>query len=258
MKRKNWFILVMAWSLLAVLSGCERTAPSQSDVFDASGSQSAVVSSSLPSSSETAGSEASESQAVSDVAVEIAHQFENGSSTLALPKLTGDDSGDVWKINREIEELYQSRYWSFEHSAEEMGWCEVSYDVSDTSRYLSVVVLHQSYPIYGTDGGVCGWVYDKQTRREVSLQQALEMAGTSIARIEQQLDELLADENAQLAEGLPDVANGGLMDAAFRIREDGQPEFYLSFRLDNPAADPWNTFYFWSDGVLTKGFETAQ
>ncbi|MFQ8759494.1 MAG: hypothetical protein ACLSAF_08685 [Intestinimonas sp.] len=118
-----------------------------------------------------------------------------------------------------------------------------------TDRYLNLALVENVYPTYGSDGTLFSWVYDKKDRREVTREQALELAGTTEADLREAVAVLLADGELSLPLD-PDTFEI----RGFRIDADREVTFYLggANRDGAEGMDAWYGLYVWSGGTAAR------
>lgn len=127
---------------------------------------------------------------------------------------------------------------------------------TETERYINLLFYHKCFFTDLNTGHVTSLVYDKEEGRQVTLEDALALAGLT----EQGLyDALSAQYDPQFAQEVPEarivIQNHAL--EAFRMDGDGKPIFYLTARADD-ADDAVQDYvsggdylYIWSDGRFT-------
>lgn len=124
---------------------------------------------------------------------------------------------------------------------------------SETGRYLSLVLFRSEYTTDLVSGHVASFVYDKREGRQVTLEDALALAGQTeeelFAQLSEQFDGALPEDPDIYAYIQDPVLEG------FRMDGDGQPVFYLTARLDDDPARDWlsgsQNLYLWADGSFT-------
>lgn len=107
--------------------------------------------------------------------------YDDRGSILEIPQITGDRSEAAQAINAALlarKAVYQTYV---DDPYRDESWCEVTAWPTTTDRYLNLALVENVYPTYGSDGTLFSWVYDKKARREVTREQALELAGTTEA-----------------------------------------------------------------------------
>ena len=128
---------------------------------------------------------------------------------------------------------------------------------TETERYLNLVFYREWLASSGNDGQITARVYDKEHQRLMDEEEALVLAGL-------ELDDLLAGLEAHCQSWLDGsdypadhhpVAYGSALEG-FRVRADGQPEFYLSVHAGDDPSGPsrygvWKHLYVFADGVYT-------
>ena len=138
---------------------------------------------------------------------------------------------------------------------------------TQTDRYLSLVFFRDAYSTDLNSGRVLTLVYDRQEGRQLTLEDALSIAGQTeeelyqalavqyapeLERQSQELTQNQAPENppVDLAIQFPTLEG-------FRMGADGQPIFYLTARVDdredwvNDAVSGSDNLYVWSGGVFS-------
>ena len=125
-----------------------------------------------------------------------------------------------------------------------------------TDRYINLLFFRESEVTDLNTGHVLSLVYDKEEKRQMSVEDALTVAGLT----EQELyDALSAQCDSMLEQVFPD-AHIIIRDQAlegFRMDGNGDPVFYLTARLDDAddlAQDHVSggeNVYIWSHGVFT-------
>jgi len=124
---------------------------------------------------------------------------------------------------------------------------------TETDRYLNLVFHYDYLGSSGNDGGIVTQVYDKQENRLVTAPEALELAGLSEAELLAQLESDYNRQRMSEQPPVPMVAQDTSL-VGFRIRDDGQPEFYLTAFCADPTGgfDGWQHLFVWSQGEFTQ------
>ena len=167
-------------------------------------------------------------------------------SKIELIQLVADENNEAAnKINAEINELYQEYLYDYGYSDE--VWCEFFAWPTVTDRYINAVITYVSYPTYGTYGSVVSWVYDKQTGKQYTLEEALSDAGMTKAGLLAEFNEAVYSSMGGKAVRIDSLA--------FRMLPDGKLQFLAGVELEySSEADTWVNFMTWSEeGVANHG-----
>lgn len=179
--------------------------------------------------------------------------YNDRGSILEIPQIAGDDSPDAQAINAALLER-KAVYQVYMDDPYQSGtWCEVAAYPVTTERYLNLALLENVYPNYGTDGDLYAWVYDRQERRSFTVEEALDLAGTT----EDALREAVAEALAAGELPLP-LDEDSFSIRGFRIGEGDDVTFYLQgANVDGAEGmDPWLGLYTWNQGNLNRFQET--
>lgn len=179
--------------------------------------------------------------------------YNDRGSILEIPQIAGDDSPDAQAINAALLER-KAVYQVYMDDPYQSGtWCEVAAYPVTTERYLNLALLENVYPNYGTDGDLYAWVYDRQERRSVTVEEALDLAGTTEDTLREAVAEALAAGELPLPLDQDSFSIRG-----FRIGEDDDVTFYLQgANVDGAEGmDPWLGLYTWNQGNLNRFQET--
>ena len=179
--------------------------------------------------------------------------YDDRGSILEIPQIAGDDSPDAQAINAALLER-KAVYQVYMDAPYQSGtWCEVTAFPVTTERYLNLALLENVYPNYGTDGDLYAWVYDRQERRSVTVEEALDLAGIT----EDALREAVAEALAAGELPLP-LDEDSFSIRGFRIEEGDDVTFYLQgANVDGAEGmDPWLGLYTWNQGNLNRFQET--
>ena len=123
---------------------------------------------------------------------------------------------------------------------------------TETERYLNLLFLREEFSTDLNTAHLTSLVYDKEEGQQVTLTDALALAGASE-------EELFSQLSAQFDGYInPDlyayIQNPAL--EGFRMGADGQPIFYLTARMDDDPENDWlsgsDNVYIWSDGTFTR------
>ena len=127
---------------------------------------------------------------------------------------------------------------------------------SETQRYWNLLFFREEFHTDLNTGHVTSLVYDKETGQQVTLEEALELAGQT----EDGLCQALADQyDPTLGQDIPgaDLCIQNQAVEGFRMGTDGTPIFYLTARVDD-RDDTVSDFvsgsgnlYIWSGGTFT-------
>lgn len=127
---------------------------------------------------------------------------------------------------------------------------------TETQRYWNLVFFREEFHTDLNTGHVTSLVYDKETGQQVTLEEALELAGQTA----DDLCQALADQyDPTLGQDIPgaDLCIQNQTVEGFRMGADGQPIFYLTARVDDrddTASDfvsGSDNLYIWSNGTFT-------
>lgn len=179
--------------------------------------------------------------------------YDDRGSILEIPQIAGDDSPDAQAINAALLERKAAYQVYMDDPYQSGTWCEVAAFPVTTERYLNLALLENVYPNYGTDGDLYAWVYDRQERRSVTVEEALDLAGTT----EDALREAVAENLASGELPLP-LDEDSFSIRGFRIGEEDDVTFYLQgANVDGAEGmDPWLGLYTWNQGNLNRFQET--
>lgn len=127
---------------------------------------------------------------------------------------------------------------------------------TETQRYWNLVFFREEFHTDLNTGHVTSLVYDKETGQQVTLEEALELAGQTA----DDLYQALADQyDPTLGQDIPgaDLCIQNQTVEGFRMGADDQPIFYLTARVDDrddTASDfvsGSDNLYIWSGGTFT-------
>ncbi|WP_151075398.1 hypothetical protein [Flintibacter sp. KGMB00164] len=127
---------------------------------------------------------------------------------------------------------------------------------TETQRYWNLVFFREEFHTDLNTGHVTSLVYNKETGQQVTLEEALELAGQTV----DDLCQALADQyDPTLGQDIPgaDLCIQNQTVEGFRMGADGQPIFYLTARVDDrddTASDfvsGSDNLYIWSNGTFT-------
>ncbi len=127
---------------------------------------------------------------------------------------------------------------------------------TQTQRYWSLVLFREVFHTDLNSGHVTSFVLDRETGQQVTLEEALTLAGQT----EDSLCQALADQyDPTLNQDLPgaDLCIQNQVVEGFRMGEDDQPIFYLTARVDDrdDAVSDFvsgaDNLYIWSGGAFT-------
>ena len=192
------------------------------------------------------------SEATAYIVMDTQYYNDRG-SVLEIPQIAGDDSPDAQAINAALLERKAAYQVYMDDPYQSGTWCEVAAFPVTTERYLNLALLENVYPSYGTDGDLYAWVYDRQEGRSVTVEEALDLAGTT----EDTLREVVAEHLASGELSLPlDEASFSIR--GFCIRAEDDVTFYLQgANVDGAQGmDPWLGLYTWNQGSLHRYQET--
>ena len=171
-------------------------------------------------------------------------------NVLEIPLIQGDDSQEAQAINQEVLALKTQFQRGLEDVYGHVYSELMAYPVT-TDRYLNLILYDPVVNSSGNDGEVYGWVYDRQAHRQVTQEDALTLAGTSLEELRASVEDLLAAEDP--ARELEEFQISG-----FRIDPEGEVLFYLQADVADlyvPGQwdlDGWRRLYLWSAGTLTR------
>ena len=200
-------------------------------------------------------------QASSPLLVMDTQYYDENLNYIEIPLLTMPDGGSdagLAAINEalaQLKEFYQPVLANDSAGAGRENQCLLY--PTETDRYLNLLFFRTTFHTDLNTGHITSLVYDKEDRVQVTLDQALAMAGQTEAELLQALGE---QYDPILAEELPDVhaciQNEAL--EGFRMGQDGQPVFYLTARVDDAedsaqdALSGADHIYIRSNGSFTR------
>lgn len=173
---------------------------------------------------------------------------------LSVPADWTEDTAAIDSINAVMEQLKREHWETVTSPLSTIGTACRLYP-TETDRYVNLVLYYDYWGSSGNDGGVVTQVYDKRENRLVTIAEALELAGLTeaelLSRLEHEYDLQLQARQGPVPLSAQDAALIG-----FRIRNDGQPEFYLTVISDDPPGEPevmdgWQHLFLWSQGSFT-------
>lgn len=175
---------------------------------------------------------------------------------IEIPVLTGSSEG-VTAINEALTQLKADYQPVLDGSDQTPGENQCLLYPSETERYLSLVFFRTEYRTNLNTGHVTTLVCDKKTGQQVTLAQALELAGQTeeglCQALAQQFDPIVQKDNPDADVCIQNQALEG-----FRMGSDGQPVFYLTARTDDrddsvqDMVSGCEDLYIWQGGSFTR------
>lgn len=175
---------------------------------------------------------------------------------IEIPVLTGSGEG-VTAINEALTQLKADYQSVLDGSDQTSGETQCLLYPTETERYLSLVFFRTKYRTDLVTGHVTSLVYDKKTGQQVTLAQALELAGQTeeglCQALAQQFDPIVQKDNPDADVCIQNQALEG-----FRMGSDGQPVFYLTARTDDRDDSVQDTvsgcedLYIWQGGSFIR------
>ena len=167
---------------------------------------------------------------------------------LAVPSGQEETEG-IRAINQELTAISQ-RYQPMLSSVDRQTAVHCLCYPSETDRYLNLVLYQQESNGAELTSSISSWVYDKQERRQVTLDEALALANTSQEELVNGLLSALALGQVGSIEtgqsfAVPGIPYQGPQVRAFRVCPDGQVEFYL-YAVSKYQED---TPFLWREGT---------
>lgn len=167
--------------------------------------------------------------------------------TLVMPDGAEPDEG-VNAINRALA--------AFKEQFPSSGFSQCILYPTQTDRYINLLFFQTRLYTDLNTGHVFSLVYDKEEKRQVTMEDALTLAEIT----EQELYSALSTQyDPQFAQQIPDahiiIQNQAL--EGFRMDRDGNPIFYLTARSDDADdtvqdyVSGGDNLYIWSDGQFT-------
>ncbi len=185
--------------------------------------------------------------------VTLAVNIEQGDSVLEVPQLHDTGSADAEAINDAMTTIAEE----YQPIAEGEGdvRCQVyTYPCSGESS-VTMVLLANTYPSYGTDGALYTFCYDFTQRREISIEEALASSGWTEDMISLSLTDYIYDHLTEF--GYPEDASAftsGMDLVGFRQRGDGGYDFFLQYHKEEDIySGAWDYLLTFTDGVIIKG-----
>lgn len=246
MKKSHCLFLVLL--ILFSLCSCgPKTAVNRSSSESAKDSSEKAESSSQSSENSSESSSASqalaESQAkpLENAYIEVPLRFYEGDNVLEFPQIKGAENDAVSAINKELFDWFNQLKDTYSKS--DYGWCEAIAYPTETERYLNIVLTFCEFPTYATYGEIFSWVYDKQTGRQITLEEALKTAQISRKALEASFEKWVPSLE-------PEKSFDGIDSLAFRMLPDGSPQILAGVNTFVEGAGNWVCFYTWKDGYV--------
>ena len=192
------------------------------------------------------------SEATAYIVMDTQYYNDRG-SVLEIPQIAGDDSPDAQAINAALLERKAAYQIYMDDPYQGGTWCEVAAFPVTTERYLNLILLENVYPSYGNDGDLHAWVYDRQERRSVTVEEALTLAGTTEDALREAVSEALAAGELSLP-----LDEDSFSIRGFCIGAEDDVTFYLQgANVDGAEGmDAWLGLYTWNQGSLHRYQET--
>lgn len=167
---------------------------------------------------------------------------------IEIPRLTAEGEG-AQAVNQALSALKSQYQTVMAAPMNTAGGQRCLFYPAVTERYDNLIFYLDSASS-GNDGDFYALVYDRQGDRVVTLTEALELAGTTEDALCRGAEEYLNGELAGTEVAL--AAQDGAV-TGFRIRNDGEAEFYLSCMTDDAdpavdAVDGWQHLLVYADG----------
>ena len=167
---------------------------------------------------------------------------------IEIPRLTSEGEG-AQAVNQALSALKSQYQTVMAAPMNTAGGQRCLFYPAITERYDNLIFYLDSASS-GNDGDFYALVYDRQEDRVVTLTEALELAGTKEDALCRGAEEYL---NGELPEAEVALAARDGTVTGFRIRNDGEVEFYLSCMTDDAdpavdAVDGWQHLLVYADG----------
>lgn len=166
---------------------------------------------------------------------------------IEIPRLTVEGKG-AQEVNQALAALKSQYQTVMDAPMNTVGGQRCLLYPAVTERYDNLIFYLDSASS-GNDGDIYTLVYDRQEDRVVTLTEALELAGTTEDALCRGAEEYLNGELAGTEVAL--AARDGAV-TGFRIRDDGDVEFYLTCMTDDAdlavdAVDGWQHLLVYAD-----------
>lgn len=167
---------------------------------------------------------------------------------IEIPRLTSEGEG-AQEVNQALAALKSQYQTVMNAPMNTVGGQRCLFYPAVTERYDNLIFYLDSASS-GNDGDIYTLVYDRQEDRVVTLTEALELAGTTEDALCRGAEEYLNGELAGTEVAL--AAQDGAV-TGFRIRNNGEAEFYLTCMTDDAdpavdAVDGWQHLLVYADG----------
>lgn len=166
---------------------------------------------------------------------------------IEIPRLTSEGEG-AQEVNQALAALKSQYQTVMNAPMNTVGGQRCLFYPAVTERYDNLIFYLDSASS-GNDGDIYTLVYDRQEDRVVTLTEALELAGTTEDALCRGAEEYLNGELAGTEVAL--AAQDGAV-TGFRIRNNGEAEFYLTCMTDDAdpavdAVDGWQHLLVYAD-----------
>jgi hypothetical protein len=173
-----------------------------------------------------------------DAKIAVMTQEYEGDNIAEILKIEYEgENPEISAINSDIsQEIYQ-RYSDFKTGGEQGdSWMETRAYPFTGDDYLQIVMTQVEYPIYGTDGEIWSYNFDRRENARVLLADVMNGLELTEDALTQRVKELYAPES-------PSQSVGAVSARGFLILPGGQTQLLLRVTVENSEAEPWDSFY---------------
>jgi hypothetical protein len=173
-----------------------------------------------------------------DAKIAVMTQEYEGDNIAEILKIEYDgENPEIAAINSDISNDVYQRYSDFKTGGEQEGnWMETRAYPFTGDDYLQIVMTQVEYPIYGTDGEIWSYNFDRRENARVLLADVMNALELTEDALTQRIKELYTPE-------FPSQSVGAVSARGFRILPDGQTQLLLRVTVENSEAEPWDSFY---------------
>ena len=158
-------------------------------------------------------------------------------------KETGGKNPEIDSFNNSIKFGVQQIYNDFTaKNTSGEDWIEIKSYPFTSDKYLQIVTTYIEYPIYGTDGNITSYNFDKKANKFMALSDVMDGLGLTNDSIAQKVKELYVPAS-------PTMSVKEVNPTGFLMRQGTlglYTEFLLEVTIDDSESGPWIYFYGYS------------
>jgi len=165
------------------------------------------------------------------------YEGENVVEILALKGAENDFGVELF--NNFVDFIVGDFYRKYEKNKDSDSWVDIRSYPFTSDDWLQIVTTLNEFPIYGTDGEIVSFNYDRKNKRYLTMVDMMALQGFDIKTLE-------AKVKQHFIPGYPGQTIDNVKGKGFLVMPGGDVLILIEADVDTPGADEWTYFFAYS------------